>query len=224
MVHRSRSEEERLYEHRNARQDAGHAIDALASVAVGVAEGDTLCDERIHVWGVAAVLTVLEGFVQGTDVFTSEALDDKDDNVFFSKARIVGMVHRAINGRHLLLILIVIGHHKDRFADGAIEREGRIQHQGSLDRTVYILIGIGDGDRSYSGGKASSDTCHHEGGEGNQREKYYEGIGPGTQTFPFQACLDIQFPYAPDEEGENDDEIPMMEGLCEEDRTEVSFV
>ena len=133
-------------------------------------------------------------------------------------------MHWAIDGLHLLFILIVIRYHEDCLTNGAIEREGSIQYEGCLDRTVYVLIGIGDGDGSYSSGKASSDTCHHEGGNGCQREKYREGVGPGTQAFPLQASLDIQFPHTPYQEGESDDEIPMMDGFREEDRTEVSFV
>ena len=73
------------------------------------------------------------------------------------------IVDGGVDGLHLLFILIIVGHGEDGLADGAVEGEGGVEHEGGLYGTVYILVGIGDGDGAHGSGEATTDACHHEG-------------------------------------------------------------
>ena len=78
-------------------------------------------------------------------------------------------MYRRVDGRHLLFIGEVLRHHKHILADGAVEREGGVEHQCRLDGTVGILVGIRDGDGAHGSGEASTDAGHHERGHGAER-------------------------------------------------------
>ena len=81
VIHRGRCKEERLHKHRNAAQDARHAIDAFAAIAVRMCKGDAAADERIHTGSVSLVAAILQRFVQCTDILTAKALHNKDNHV-----------------------------------------------------------------------------------------------------------------------------------------------
>ena len=165
LVHGGWCQEEGLNEHRNAGENGGHTVDALTTIAVRMAEGDTTGDERIDKWSITFVEPILERLVQSAYVFTSKALDNQDDNILLNQTRIPSnsrLMNRAIDCLKIFF-LKVVGHYKDIFADSAVEREGRVEHQSSLYRMVGILIGIADGDGAYSCGKTASDACHPKG-------------------------------------------------------------
>ena len=129
-----------------------------------MAEGNTLADEFVNMRSITTILPILQCLVQCTDIFSAKALHYQHHHILFlHRNAIVHRMHRMIYGSHLLLTAKVCWHHKHRLTDGTIHREGRIQHQCSLRRTIYILVGIRDSDGAHSSRKASSDTCHHKG-------------------------------------------------------------
>ena len=46
-------------------------------------ESGAVADKRIDTGGIAFIVSAVEGFVQGTDVLSSETLDDENDNILF---------------------------------------------------------------------------------------------------------------------------------------------
>ena len=83
LVHGGGRQEEGLYEHGDARQDAGHAVDALTAITETIAEGGAMADERIDMRGIALVLTILQGLVQGSDILAPETLHDQHHYILF---------------------------------------------------------------------------------------------------------------------------------------------
>ena len=166
LVHRCRCQEERLDKHRNAAQDGGHAIDRLSSITVGIFESDALADERVDTGSIALIATVLECAVQGSDILTTKALDNEYHHILLDHWHGVDRhMDRTIDSFQLLFVGKIVGYDEDILANGTIEREGGIQHQGGLNRTVGILVGIGGGDGTYSGSKATTNACHHKWGQ-----------------------------------------------------------
>ena len=122
FVHRGRCQEEGFYEHRNARQDAGHTIDALTSVTITVREGDTLCDQRVYMGRVSFVVAILQGLVQCSDILPAKTFNDQYNNVLLDKRDAVGRcVDRGIDGFQFFLTTEVLRHFEDVLADGTIE-------------------------------------------------------------------------------------------------------
>ena len=179
MVHGSRRQEERLYEHGDAGQDRGHTIDALTTIAIAVAEGDATGYQGIDMRGIALIAAVVERMVQGTDILTPETLDNKHHDVLLRHGQGVG--GNMDGGKvllHLCFALKILRNDKHGLADGSIKGEGRVEHQGGLDRTIDILVGIADGDGAHSRNKAATDACHHERCQGCQGKKRCQVVVP----------------------------------------------
>ena len=68
-----------------------------------------------------------------------------------------------INARHLLFILIIAGNGEDILSDGTDEGKGGVEYQGGIQRTLYILIGVRQGDRTDGSGETSTHACYAEG-------------------------------------------------------------
>ena len=164
VVHRSRRQDERFHEHRDAGKNGGHTVNALAPVAEAVAEGGTLADERIHARRIAFIFAAFEVFVQGPDVLAPKALHNQDHHILPRKTRIPRVtstssttsttrttritsppcpsMHRRINPLHLLLTLKIIRNRENILPDRTDQRKRCIEHQRCIQRTLYILIGI----------------------------------------------------------------------------------
>ena len=127
-------------------------------------EGDTFGDDRVHIGRVAFVLSVLQILVQCAKIFASHALYNQyNDILLFSERPFPGSccgMDGGINLCHLLLAAEILGHHECCRANGAIDGERCVEHQCSIDRTVHILVGIRDGDGTYSLAESTTDACH----------------------------------------------------------------
>ena len=230
MVHGGWCQEEGLYEHGDAGEDGGHAVDTLTTITEGISEGDTAGDEVIDEGCVALVVTLLKGTVQGTDIFASEALDNEDDDILLIHARRRGIVRgsRAMDGvkDHLkgLFVAEVVGHHEDILADGAIEREGRVKHQCRLCRTVGILVGIADGNGAHCCGKSTSNTCHAKGNKEQERQQHGDIVLPPYIMALVQTGEAVEAVECPDDETKYKNEVDVVKGLFEEDGNQISLV
>ena len=118
--------------------------------------------QRVNKRSISLVLAVFQPLVKATNILTAKALDDDDHHILLTlHERIRRCMDRRIDGIQLLLC-IVIRYYEDRLVDGTDDGERSIQHDGSLLRTVYILIGIADGDRTNCRGETSTHTCYTE--------------------------------------------------------------
>lgn len=120
---------------------------------------------------ISLVLAVFQPFVEAADILTTKALDDNDHHILLAlHERIRRDMDRRIDGIELLL-RIVIRYYEYWLVDGTDDGERSIQYDGSLLRTVYILIGIADGDRANCRGETSTHTCYAERNEHRQTKK-----------------------------------------------------
>ena len=195
-------------------------------------EGDAVGDEGIDEGGVALVPAVVEGFVQSTDILASETLDDQHDDILPDEGGItvqtvvghdVGLVDRTVDHCQSLGAEVV-GHHEDILADGAIEGEGRIEHQRGLDGMVGILVGIRDGDGAHGRGEAASDACHCEGGHEEERQEHGDIILPPDIMTLAEARGAIALIEGPDNGTEDEDQVEVVHHLLEEDGTQVALI
>ena len=72
---------------------------------------------------ITLVIAALEGLVEGTDVFTSETLDDEYDHILLREGAAVAcqwFVDGGINGSHLFFAGIIVGHFEYGLAYRAI--------------------------------------------------------------------------------------------------------
>ena len=116
--------------------------------------------QRVGERSISFVFTTFEPFIKSTYIFTTEAFDDDNHYILLaSYERIARSVDRRIYLIELLL-RIVVRHNEYRFAYGADDRERSVQYYSSLLRTVYILIGIANGDRAHSGSEATTYASH----------------------------------------------------------------
>ena len=224
LVHRGGSEEEGLDEHGDAREDAGHAVDGLAPVAEGPAEGDALGDEGVDEGGIAFVETAFEVGVQGTDILASEALDDEHDDILPDETVARSGMDGAVDRRELLGVVEVVGEGEDIGVDGAVDGEGGIEHECCFDGAVGELVGIRDGDGAHGCGETATDACHHKGGHSGQREQHREVVVPPATDVRQQAWLDVTLPEGPQHEAEEEDEDDVVHCLGEDDTAQVVVV
>ena len=77
-------QEEGFYKHGDRRENRGHAVDTLTTIAVAMGIGERVGDERVGKGCVALVAATVEVFVVSTDIFTPETLDDNHHDVFLS--------------------------------------------------------------------------------------------------------------------------------------------
>lgn len=118
--------------------------------------------QRINKRSISLVLTVFQPLIEAADILTAEALDNDDHHILLALyERIRRGMDRRIDGIQLLL-RIVIRYYEDWLIDSADDGERSIQHDGSLLRTLHILIGIADGDRTNCRGETSTHTCYAE--------------------------------------------------------------
>ena len=76
--------------------------------------------QRIDAWCIAFVFPVLKRSVQCSDIFSSEALYDKDYHILFRHLkRVCWYMYRRIDGFHLFLTVEIVGNDKHVCADGA---------------------------------------------------------------------------------------------------------
>ena len=187
-------------------------------------EGDALGYERIDEGGIALIAPVVEPFVQCPDILAPEALDNENDHILPMHAIGHSGVDGGIDLGHLLVIVEVTGNHEYILADGAVERERRVEYECSLHGTVDVLIGIRDGDGAHGGGEASTDACHNKGCQGYEREQLRPLEVPPVITLLRQARLDIILVDSIRHKTEEHDENDVVEGLGEEDAEQVALV
>ena len=109
---------------------------------------------------------MFQGFIQCTDILSTEALDYQYHDIFLlHRHTVLGNVHRREDGLELLLV-----GKEGILANGAYKGEGCIKHEGSICRTAGILVGIRDSDGSHGGGESATHTRHTERGKEQQRE------------------------------------------------------
>ena len=121
MIHGGGCQEERLYEHGDAGEYAGHSVNALPSIAVGILEGDAPGYQRVHEGRITPILAVLQRAVQGSDIFPPEALYDEYHHILLHHGyAVVRNMNGAIDCRQLYLVLVVFRYDKDGLADGAV--------------------------------------------------------------------------------------------------------
>ena len=138
---------------------------------------------------------------------------------------------RRIDGIELLL-RIVIRYYEDWLVDGTDDGERSIQYDGSLLRTVYILIGIADGDRANCRGETTTHTCYAERNEHRQTKKMNAIISQQslwlirTGSLNWQLALwhAIKKPQACYQDDANQHQIPMVENLNTKDSTQILLV
>ena len=82
-------------------------------------------------------------------------------------------MNRTVYRRHLLLASKIVRYHKDRLANRTYQREGRIEYQSRIGRSLGVLIGIRHRDRTNGRGKASS---HAGNTQGNGQDECH-GLG-----------------------------------------------
>ena len=166
LIHRGWRQDEGFYKHRNGREDRRHSVNTLPTIAETVFEGDALGYQRVDERCIAFVPSVLQVFVEGSDVLPAETLDDKHHNILLGYTLLedgLWLVNGRIDGLQLCRVLEVIGNFKDCFANGAIERERRVEHKGRIAGTLHVLIGIGYGNGAYRCGETSTDASNHKG-------------------------------------------------------------
>ena len=164
--------------------------------------------------------------VIGTDILAAKALDDDDDDILRAEGRrgVRGHVDGCEDFLHLCLTRKVFGYLKDIRVESADEGEGCIEHDASLRRTVAVVVGIGDGDRSDITRPTSTHACDTEGGIGQQRQERADGIGFPLQLTVVEMGLDVEFHHPPEDDGCQEEEVPMAQRLLSDDTPQVVLV
>ena len=110
--------------------------------------------------------------IEAADIFASEALEEKDDDVLSREARITRksrfsretrLMNRGEDGFELCFALVIARVVIAVLADGTEEREGGVQDERRIVRTVDELIGGADLDRTVVP-EASAHACPTEEG------------------------------------------------------------
>ena len=225
VVHRCRCEEERLDKHRYARQDGRHAIDALAAVAIGVGERQTLADERVDARGVAPIVASLQVVVIGSDILAAEALDDEHDHILLDKGhRVGGLVHGTIDSLELGGVAIVVGHAEHIFAQRAQQRERRVQHQGGIHRARHPLVGVAHRDGTHCRGEAASHACHTQRYGHHQGTHHGQVIAQPVEAATVETGLAVEPPQAGNDSGGQQHQVPVPQGLAHDDARQIALV
>ena len=135
-------------------------------------------DERVGKGGVALVAATVEVFVVGTDILTSETLDDNHHDIllFEGLGRIGWLADGVEDGHHLGLGFKVVGHLETIEAIGANQREGGVEYDARLCGTIAVVVGIRDGDGAHITGPATSHSCYAEGRVSQQGKKGGYGV------------------------------------------------
>ncbi|MBQ2572644.1 MAG: UvrD-helicase domain-containing protein, partial [Bacteroidales bacterium] len=87
-VHRSWHKHKRLDKHRNRRQHRRHSIDALASIAVRIAECCTMLNQRINKWRKTLIFTIFQVPVKRTNIFPAKTFNYQNHDIFLSKTNV----------------------------------------------------------------------------------------------------------------------------------------
>ena len=130
----------------------------------------------------------------------------------------------SIYRRQCFFVTKIIGHHEDILANGAVDREGGVEHQGRFDGTVHILVGIRDGDGSDGRGETASDTCHHEGCAGRQQQHLRRIPHPPLAYGDGLAWRPVQLPHGIHQDDEQQHQIPVVHHLRAYDPRQVVLV
>lgn len=188
--------------------------------------------QGIYKRSISLVFAVFQPLVEAADILTAKALDDDDHHILLAlHERIRRGMDRRIDGIELLL-RIVIRHYEYWLVDGTDDGERSIQYDGSLLRTVYILIGIADGDRANCRGETSTHTCYAERYKHRQTKKMNAIISQQslwlirTGSLNWQLALwhAIKKPQACYQDDANQHQIPMVENLNTKDSTQILLV
>ena len=131
------------------------------------------------------------------------------------------VMNRSIDCFKLGLRTEVAGHGKDILTDGTNERKRGVQHQGSVSRTLYILVGIRNGDRTHSRSKATTHASHTQGHGQKQRHCARDIVSNGLSP---EARHRIQAPKNEHEHDKQQHQIPMAKNLGQEDSPKIAFV
>ena len=182
-VHRCRREHKRLNEHRNATKHGWHSVDALAAVAERMFEDKASGNNRVDVRRVALIASPFQIFVQCTDIFAPEALDDEYHHIALPDAvgRDGGRL-RLMNGRIDFRCLVEVGiprrHDEHALSDGANQGEGRVEHHCTLRGVVDILIGVVDGDRPNAVSQPAATAANAQWNGDEQSQEHHPCIDP----------------------------------------------
>ena len=124
----------------------------------------------------------------------------------------------------LLLVLEIGDDLEVVLANGADEREGRVEHQSCLGGAVAVVVGVGDGDGPDVACPATPHACHAERGEGQQREGGGYGVGFPRELAVVECGRAVELPQAEAHGCCQQEEVPVAEGLVGKDAREVGFV
>ena len=217
-------EEERLDEHGNRREDAWHAVDRLAAVAVAAGERGAVLDERVGEGRVAFVSAVLQGSVERADIFAAEALDDQYDHILLGHDYGVG---RQVQGRidGVELLGCEVGRHLEvALADGSDEREGRVEHDADLGRPLAVGIGIRQRDGTHLAGPSAAHAGDAEGGENQKRQQHDRRVGQSAHAPGIEPRHAVEPPERDGHDDGQEHQIPVGNQFVADDGREVAFV
>ena len=108
--------------------------------------------------------------------------------------------------------------------DGANERERRIQHDGSLDRLVHILVGVADGDRTHGCRRTATHAKHAQRNVGHEDGEVQQVVDPQGMRLRTTFRTDIQHPQHRDDEHSSQHEIPVVQQFYADDAAQVLLV
>ena len=219
IIHRSRCQEERLDKHRYAGKHGGHTINTLASIAEAMLPNETFRNQGIEEWGITFIL------IQCTNIFTTEALDNHHHHILLAEW---DAVRGKLTDRRIDLVqlsfLKVVGDDKYILADGTNQRERSVQDQCRIFRTVYVLVGIADGDRAHGFRKASphpSDTQRDEQQQGQNLDTVI--LHPRLDSYHLLRH-DIKLAKSDNQDDCQQDQIPMVQQFHSKYTSQISFV
>ena len=187
-------------------------------------EGDASGYQRVDAGGVALILAVVEAGVEGADIFAPETLDDEHNDILLLHDAAGGSVYGAVDGLEFFFAGEIVGHGEHVLADGAIEGEGGVEHEGSLYGAVDVLVGIGDGDGAHGRSEAATNACHHEGRYECEREEHRHVVMPPAETIVAQRGVACQPVESPGDKGKQEDEVEVVQRLGEEDGAQILLV
>ena len=131
---------------------------------------------------------------------------------------------RGVDALHRLRTVVVVGNDEDGFADGAVEREGGVEHQCGVGRTAYILIGIADGDGTDCRRETATDACHDKRGQRGQRQQHGQVVLPPHQAAALQSRTDEKAPEGIGHDDRQQHEVPMAHDLGPQHAPQVLLV
>ena len=83
LIHRGRGEDERLYKHRDTRQNTRHPVNTLPAVTIAILKRHALPDQFIHARRISFILSPFQRLIQRPDILPSKTLHNQYHYIFF---------------------------------------------------------------------------------------------------------------------------------------------